>query len=72
MRWRGPAAVQKSLHNEDLHNLYSLLNISIMAKPKKMRREEKVVEMGVRGSACRILVGNPEEKERLLGRTRRR
>jgi hypothetical protein len=57
------------LHNEELHNLYSLPNIFRMIKSRRMRWEGHVARMGERRNACRILVGKPEEK-RPLGRPR--
>jgi hypothetical protein len=56
----------RKLYNEELHNLYSLLNIIRMIKSRRMRwacstnREKR--------NAYRILVGKPEGK-RLLGRS---
>jgi hypothetical protein len=59
----------RKLHNEELHNLYSSLNIIRMIKSRKMRWAWHVARMEKR-NAYRILVGKPEGK-RPLGRPRR-
>jgi hypothetical protein len=61
----------RKLHNEELHNLYSSLNIIRMFKSGRMRWAEHVERMWAKRNAYRILVGNPEGK-RPLGRPRRR
>jgi hypothetical protein len=61
----------RKLHNEELHNLYSLPNIIRMIKSRRMRWAEHVARMGETRSAYRILVGKPEGK-RPLGRPRHR
>jgi hypothetical protein len=38
----------RKLHNEELHNLYSLPNIIRMIKPKRMRWGRHVERMGLR------------------------
>jgi hypothetical protein len=55
------------LHNEELHNLYSSPNIT-MIKSRRMRRAGNVACMGHK---CIIMVGKPEEKK-LLRRPKRR
>jgi hypothetical protein len=60
----------KNLHNEELHNLYSLPNIIRMIKSRTMRWAGHVARIGETRNAYRILVGKPEEK-RPLGRPRR-
>jgi hypothetical protein len=57
--------LEKKLHNEELHNLYSSPNII-----RRMRWAAHVARMGKR-TAYRILVGKSEGK-RPLGRPRRR
>jgi hypothetical protein len=57
------------LHNEELHNLYSLPNIIRMMKSRRMRWAGHVARMGETGNAYRLLVGKPEGK-RPLGRQR--
>jgi hypothetical protein len=54
-RWR-------KLHNEELHNLYSLPNIIRMIKSRRMRWVGHVALMGEKRNACRTLMGKPEEK----------
>jgi hypothetical protein len=61
----------RKLHNEELHNLYSLPNIIRMIKSKRMRWAGHVARMGETRNAYRIMVGKPEGK-RPLGRPRRR
>jgi hypothetical protein len=57
------------MHNEELHNLYSLRRIIRMIKSRRMRWAGHVAYMGAKRNACRILLGNPEGK-RPLGRPR--
>jgi hypothetical protein len=61
----------RKLHNEELHNLYSLLNIIRMIKSRRMRWVGHVARMGWKRNAYRILVGKPKGK-RPLGRPRYR
>jgi hypothetical protein len=61
----------RKLHNEELHNLYSLPNIIRMIKSKRMRWAGHVARMGELRNVYMILVGKPEGK-RPLGRPRRR
>jgi hypothetical protein len=57
----------RKLHNEELHNLYSLSYIIRMIKSRKMKRSGHVTLMWKKRNACRILMGKPEGK-RPLGR----
>jgi hypothetical protein len=59
----------RKLHNEELHNLYSLLNR--MIKSKRMKWAGHVARIGEKRNAYGILVRKPEGK-RSLGRPRRR
>jgi hypothetical protein len=59
----------RKLHNEELHNLYSLPNIIRMIKLRRMRWAGHVARMGETRHEYRILVGKPEGK-RPLGRPR--
>jgi hypothetical protein len=59
----------RKLHNEELHNFYSLPNR--MMKSRRMRWAGHVVRMGEKRDAYRILMGKPEGK-RPLERPRRR
>jgi hypothetical protein len=62
---------ETQLHNDELHNLYSLPSISRMIKPRRMRLAGHVARMGENRYAYRIFVGKPEGK-RPLRRSRRR
>jgi hypothetical protein len=57
----------RKLHNEELHNFYSIPNIIIMIKSRRMRWRGPVALMGEKSNAYRIFVGKPEGK-RPLGR----
>jgi hypothetical protein len=61
----------RKLHNEKLHNLYSLQGIIGMIKSRSMRWAGHVALMGSRLKAYRVLAGKPEGK-RPLGRPRHR
>jgi hypothetical protein len=60
----------RKLHNDELHNLYSSLNIVRVIK-SRMRWVGHVARMGEGRGVYRVLIGMPEGK-RLLGRPRRR
>jgi hypothetical protein len=60
----------RKLHNDELHSLYSLLNIVRVIKSRKMRRAGHVARMGEGRGVNRVLVGRLEGK-RPLGRPRR-
>jgi hypothetical protein len=61
----------RKLHNDELHNLYSLPNIVRVIKSRGMRWVGHVARMGEERGVYRVLVGRPEGK-RPLGRPRRR
>jgi hypothetical protein len=61
----------RKLHNEELHNLYSLPNIIRMMKSRKIRCVDHVARMGKKGNTYWVLVGKLE-RNRPLGRPRRR
>jgi hypothetical protein len=61
----------RKLHNEELHNLYSLPSKIRIIKSRRMRWAEHVARMGKKRNVYRLLVGKPEGK-RPLGRPRRR
>jgi hypothetical protein len=61
----------RRLHNEELNDLYSSLNIVRVIKSRRMRWAGHVVCMRERRGAYRILVRRPEGR-RPLGRPRRR
>ena len=55
----------EKLHNENLHNLSSLLNITRIIKSRRMRWEGHVARMEETRYAYRILIEKPQRK-RLL------
>jgi hypothetical protein len=59
----------RRLHNEELNDLYSSLNIIWVIKSRRMRWAGHVASMGENRGAYRILVGRPEGR-RPLGRPR--
>jgi hypothetical protein len=59
------------LHNEELHNLYSLTSIIRVIRRRHMRWAGHVSRMEEIRNACNVLAGEPEMK-RPLGRPRRR
>jgi hypothetical protein len=59
----------RKLHNEDLHNLYSLPSIIRIIKSRRMRWAGHVARMGEKRNVYRLLVRKPEGK-RPLGRPR--
>jgi hypothetical protein len=59
----------RTLHNEELHNLYSLLNIIRMIMSRRMKWAGRIARMGDTKNAYRILAGKPEGM-RPLGRPR--
>jgi hypothetical protein len=62
---------RRKLHNEELHNLYSSLDIIRQVKSRRMRWVGHVARMGEERKLYNVLVGKPEGK-RPLGRPRRR
>jgi hypothetical protein len=61
----------RKLHNEELNDLYSLLNIVRVVKSRRMRWAGHVARMGEDRGVHRMLVGKSEGK-RPLGRPKRR
>jgi transcription termination factor 2 len=61
----------RKLHNEEIHNLYSLPSIIRIIKSRRMRWVGHVARMEEKRNVYRSLVGKPEGK-RPLGRPRRR
>jgi hypothetical protein len=61
----------KKLHNDELHSLYSSLNIVRVIKLRRMWWAGHVARMGEGRGVYRVLVGRPEDK-RPLGRPRHR
>ena len=62
---------RRKLHNEELSDLYSLPNIVLVVKSRRIRWAGHVAHMGQGRGVYRVLVGKPEGK-RPLGRPRRR
>jgi hypothetical protein len=56
----------RKLHNEELHNLYSLSDIFRLIKSRRMRWTEHVACMVDRRGAYRVLVRKPEGKRVLV------
>jgi hypothetical protein len=52
----------RKLHNEELHNLYSLPNIIRVIASRRMRCAGHAAFMGEKRNAYRVLVGKPEGK----------
>jgi hypothetical protein len=61
----------RTLHNEELHNLYASSNIIMVIKQRNMRWARHVARTGYMRNAYHIFVGQPDGK-RALGRSRRR
>ena len=61
----------RTLHNEELNDLYSSPNIVWVIKSRRMRWARHVACMGEERGVYRALVGKPEGR-RPLGRPRRR
>jgi len=61
----------RRLHNEELNDLYSSLNIVRVIKSRRMKWAGHVARMGEERGLYRVLVGKPEGR-RPLGRPRRR
>jgi hypothetical protein len=59
------------LHKDELHSLYSSLNIVRVIKSRRMRWAEHVARMREGRGVYRVLVGRPECR-RSLGRPKRR
>jgi hypothetical protein len=61
----------RKLHNDELHSLYSSLNIVRVIKSRRMRWAGHVARMGEGSGVYRMFVGRPKGKKP-LGRPRRR
>jgi hypothetical protein len=55
----------RRLHEEELHSLYTLLNIIMVIKQRRMKWVGHVAHMVEMNNACKILVGKPEGKRTL-------
>jgi hypothetical protein len=49
----------RKLHNEELHNLYSSLNIIGIIKSRRMKWAGHVARMGEKRNVYKLLVGKP-------------
>jgi hypothetical protein len=56
------AGRRRKLHNEELHNLYSLPSIIRLIKSRRMRWPGHVARMGEKRKVYRLLVRKPEGK----------
>jgi len=65
------AKEKRTLHNEELNDLYSSPNIVRVIKSRRMRWAGYVARMGEERGVYRVLVGKPEGR-RPQGRPRRR
>jgi transcription termination factor 2 len=61
----------RKLHNDELHSLYSSLNIVKVIKSRRLRWAGHVARMGNGKSVYRVLFGRLEGREETLGRPRR-
>jgi hypothetical protein len=61
----------RTLHNEELHNLYSSPSVIRMIKLRRMGWAGRVARTRTKKNSYSVLVGKPEGKTP-LGRTRRR
>jgi hypothetical protein len=53
------------LHNEELHNVYSLISTFRMIESSRLRWEAHVARTGKNTNRCRILLRKPEGKRPL-------
>jgi hypothetical protein len=61
----------RTLHNEELHNLFGTSHTFRVIKSRKMICAGHVARMGDMRNAYKILIGKPERNKK-IGRTRRR
>jgi hypothetical protein len=57
----------RKLHNDELHSLYSSLNIVRVIKSSRMKWAGHVARMGEKRGVCRVLIGRPKVKRPLGG-----
>ena len=60
----------RKLHNEELNDLYSLPNIVLVVKSRRMRWAGHVARMGEDRGVHRVLVGKPKERKEDIGDTK--
>jgi hypothetical protein len=53
----------KKLRNDELHDLYSSLNVVRLIKTRRMRAVEHVARMGEGTGLCRVFVGRPKGRD---------
>jgi hypothetical protein len=70
-KWDEVTGEWRKVHNEELNDLYTLLNIVRVVKSRRMRWSGNLARIGEDRGVHRVLVGKPEGK-RPLGRPRRR
>jgi hypothetical protein len=70
-KWDEVTGERRKLHNEKLHDLYSLPSIFRVIKLRRMRWVIHVARVEERGGVYRVAVGKPE-RNRPLGRPSRR
>ena len=61
----------RTVHNKELHALYSSPSVMRVMKSRTLRWAEHVACMGVRSGEYRVLVGKPERKRPLVKPRRR-
>jgi hypothetical protein len=70
-KWDEVTGEWKKLHNDELYDLYSSLNIIQMIISRRMRWVRYVAHMGNKRVVCMVLVVKPKRKKP-LGRPRRK
>ena len=55
----------RTLHNEELNGVYSLPDISLVIRSRRMRWAVHVASMGERRGVKRVLMGNMRERDHL-------
>jgi hypothetical protein len=63
---KGRKTSWRKLHNDELHSLYSSLNIVRVIKSRRMRWAGHVAHMGEGRGVYRVLVGRPGGKRPLI------
>jgi hypothetical protein len=57
-----PKRDESHMHNEELHNFFSLPNVIRIIKSRRMRLAGHLACMREKRNSCRVLVGKPEGK----------